>query len=294
MVKLKSHKNTDGTRIVEDSETYNLTHLSPFKEFARGRLIHRDFNAHVFRWSHAAMVLFKNPQREQAAVLDIGCGPDWPLLTTLHSNGSAPAFFMGVDARDVSATAPKLTKTYVKCEQHDITKSLPVPPTSGMFCAKEGKRDVNGTPVDGPEGESTYVKLCGGWDMIVCFEVLEHMPKESGLKLLDNIAAQMGPNTTLLFSTPVFDEKVGMADNHIYEWGYEELKVELEKRFTLKDHFGTFASLRDYTPLMSEAELKLLARLKDYYNSAMVSCLMAPLYPSKARNVLWQLTRSKS
>lgn len=258
-MKMKSHKNPEGIRLTEASETYNLTHLSPFKEFARGRLIHRDFNAHVFRWSHAAMMLFKFPNREQAAVLDIACGPDWPLLTTLHSNGSAPAVFVGCDARDCSPTKPQLTKTDVQFEQHDITKTLPT--------------------------------RASGWDMIVCFEVLEHMPKESGLKLLDNIQQIMGPNTLMLFSTPVFDEKVGMADNHIYEWGYQELKDELEKRFTLENHYGTFASLRDYTPLMTPEELKLLARLKEYYNSAMVACLMAPLYPQKARNVLWQLKR---
>ncbi len=275
-MKMKSHKNPEGVRMTEASETYNLTHLSPFKEFARGRLIHRDFNAHVFRWSHAAMMLFKFPNREQAAVLDIACGPDWPLLTTLHSNGSAPAYFMGVDARDCSGTAPKLTKTEVEFEQHDITKTLPNPPGAVL-------------PVNAETNAEKVTK--NQWDMIVCFEVLEHMPKESGLLLLDNIQRIMGPNTLMLFSTPVFDEKVGMADNHIYEWGYQELKDELEKRFTLENHYGTFASLRDYTPLMTPEELKLLAKLKEYYNSAMVACMMAPLYPHKARNVLWQLKR---
>jgi len=221
------------------------------------------------------MVLFKNPKREQAAVLDIGCGPDWPLLTTLHSNGSAPAYFMGVDARDVSGTAPALKKTEVQASQHDITKTLPNVPATVSFTDESG-------PVSVPKAE---------WDMIVCFEVLEHMPKDSGLKLLDNIAAQMGPNTLMLFSTPVFDANIGMADNHIYEWGYDELKGELESRFALQNHYGTFASLRDYTPLMTPEELKLLVKLKEYYNSAMVACLMAPLYPSKSRNVLWQLAR---
>jgi 2-polyprenyl-3-methyl-5-hydroxy-6-metoxy-1,4-benzoquinol methylase len=279
-MKLKSHKNTDGTRLVEDSETYNLTHLSPFKEFARGRLIHRDFNAHVFRWSHAAMMLFKRPNRETSAVLDIACGPDWPLLTTLHSNGSAPAYFLGVDARDCTKTIPVLSKTTVEFQQHDITKTLPAAPATVT---------VQTVLSENPRQIGTHDEPKGEWDMIVCFEVLEHMPKESGLKLLDKIKEITSPNTLILFSTPVFDENVGMADNHLYEWGYEELKGELESRFTLENHYGTFASLRDYTPLMTPQELNLLAKLKEYYNSAMVSCLMAPLYPHKARNVLWQL-----
>lgn len=267
--KIKSHRNPEGTRIVEEGEHYNLTHLSPFKEFARGRLIHRDFNAHVFRWCHAAMVLHKFKNRETAAVMDVGCGPDWPLLTTLHSNGCAPGYFLGVDARDVSKTAPKMTSTNVQAVVADITKGLP----SGF----------NADPTQNPLP----------WDMIVSFEVLEHMSKESGLKMLDQIKAACSDNTLVLFSTPVFDERVGMAENHIYEWGYKELKDELESRFTLENHYGTFASLRDYVPLMTAEELKVLAKLKEYHNSAIVSCLMAPLYPEKSRNVLWHLRKKK-
>jgi hypothetical protein len=82
-----------------------------------------------------------------------------------------------------------------------------------------------------------------------------------------------------------------MAENHIYEWEYEELKAELETRFVIEEHFGTFASVKDYKDLMTPEEVNLLNRLKEYYNSAMISCLMAPLYPSKSRNVLWKLRK---
>jgi len=263
-MKPKSTKNPDGTRYLEESETYNLTHLSPLKEFARGRLIHRDFDAHVFRWSHAAMMIHKNPKRAEASVLDVACGPDWPQLTVMHSNGCMPGYFKGIDLRDCSTTMPtsKNPDVTIEFEQVDITKQIPQLPPSGK-----------------------------PWDMVVCFEVLEHMPKGSGLKLLDGLQAVMGPNTTMLFSTPVFDPNVGMADNHIYEWGYQELKDELESRFTLENHFGTFASLKDYTHLLSPEEASVLARLKQYYNSALVSCIMAPLFPQASRNVLWQLKK---
>lgn len=286
-MKMKSTKNKEGVRFIEASETYNLTHLSPFKEFSRGRLVHRDFNAHVFRWCHAAMILHKFPNREYSAVLDVGCGPDWSLLTTLHSNGAAPGYFVGVDGRDCSSTRPELKNTRVEFQQHDVTKTLPGPPEQPIqFDLNLGKDK---------EGNDQYKRITfNGWDMIVCFEVLEHMPKGSGLLLLDQLAKVMSQNTLLLFSTPVFDPKVGMADNHIYEWGYDELKGELESRFTLENHYGTFASMRDYTPLMNEAELKLMNKLKEYYNSALVANFMAPLYPHKSRNVLWHLRKKVS
>lgn len=279
-MKPKSTKNPEGTRYIDESETYNLTHLSPLKEFARGRLIHRDFNAHVFRWLYSAKEIFKNSKRDECAVLDIACGPDWPQLTVMHSNGCMPGYYKGIDLRDCSTTMPSSKSAVIEFEQVDITKQLPAPPA--------WNKQIGPTNAD---GTAELKRLGGHWDMIVCFEVLEHMPKASGLKLLDGITAAMSDKTQLVFSTPVFDPHVGMAENHLYEWGYEELKGELESRFTLENHYGTFASLKDYTPLMSAEELKLLAKLKEYYNSAMVASIMAPLYPQASRNVLWSLKK---
>ena len=264
---VKSVQNTEGTR-VEEGNTFNLTHLSPLKEAGRGRFIHRDFNAHLWRANFVAMMLHKHPDRERAAVLDIGCAPDWLLLTCLHSNGCAPGYFKGMDARDCLPTMPSLKSTRVEFEQGDVTVGMP----TGYVIDD-----------DDPYG---CMRL---WDMVVCMEVIEHMSRENGIKLLDNIEAIMQPQTTLIFSTPCFDEKVGMAESHMYEWKYLELKEELEKRFYIEDHFGTFISLKDYVKDMTPEELRLLNRLKSYYNSALVSNMMAPLYPEKSRNCLWVL-----
>ena len=217
------------------------------------------------------MLLYKHPKREETVVLDVGCGTEWPMLTAFHSNGALPGGFMGVDARDCSRQKPNL-KIGVEFQQVDVTKALP-----------------QGYPL--AIVTNTGIPQLRQWDMITCFEVLEHMPKESGLKLLDNLAGITNNQTLTLLSTPCFSEQAGMAENHVYEWKYEELKEELEKRFVVTQHFGTFASLKDYMPLMNEAELKLLARLREYYNTALISCMMAPLYPEKARNCLWHLRR---
>jgi hypothetical protein len=225
------------------------------------------------------MLMHKNPNREKAAVLDIACGPEWPQLTVMHSNGCAPGYYMGVDLRDCRGTMPIMKKTLVGFDQVDVTKGLP-----NAIVARVPDQSVNSET-----GEVVMHEQAIAWDMIVCFEVLEHMPKESGIKLLDNIQSVMTSDTLLLFSTPVFDPGVGMADNHIYEWGYEELKEELSRRFDIVNHYGTFASLKDYVPTMTPEEIKVLEKLKEYYNTAVVSCMMAPLYPQHSRNVLWQL-----
>lgn len=264
----KSKVNTLKTRIQSaEDETFNLTHLTPMKEWARNRSIHRDMNAHCLRWQYAAMVLFKMRNRSNCSVLDIGCSPDWPLLITFHSNASVPGYFLGIDARDCSKGMPVIKHVNARFEQCDVSKGLP--------------KSASSFGENSPEV----------WNMITCFEVIEHMPKDEGIYLLDNIKNVMSDETMLLFSTPCYDEKVGQADNHIYEYAYDELKEELEKRFTIEDCFGTFISQADYVPSLSPDELKMFHRLKQYYNSAWISNIFAVLFPEKSRNCLWVLKR---
>jgi hypothetical protein len=262
-MKPKSVTNPDGVRFTDESETYNLTHLSPGKELMKYRFQHRDFIAHAWRWCHTAQQVLSRKLVGTGYVMDVGCGPEWSQLVALHSNACSPAYFLGMDIRDCSKTMPN-AKSKVEFGQIDVTGKLPT-----------GTLDETG------------VKKT--WDIITCYEVLEHMPKGQGLKLLDNLVSACSNDTLLLFSTPCYNGT--MSDNHIYEWTYEELKQELDQRFTIEDHFGTFASLKDYIPLMKPEELAIISRLKQYYNSAIISCMFAPLYPQAARNVLWQLKK---
>ena len=257
----KSIQNREGTRIESSEEdVFNLTHLSPMKEWARNRCLHRDMNSHNLRWQYVSNYVFKNFKRDTCTILDVGCAPDWNLLVTIHSNGAHPGYYMGIDARDCSRTIPKVSFPTV-FEQVNIVDRLPM----------------------GPENDC--------WNLITFLEVLEHMPKDCGIKVLNNLFNIMDQNSTLIMSTPCYDEKAGMAESHIREWTYSELKEELEVRFTIEDHFGTFISQSSYVSTMSEEELKMFHRLKQYFNSAWISNFYAPLYPDKSRNCLWVLKK---
>ena len=97
----------------------------------------------------------------------------------------------------------------------------------------------------------------------------------------------------MLISTPWYDERVGAAKNHIIdgeigEFTYEELKVLLEKYFTIEKTYGTFASMRDYKPHMNDWQTQMFNSLKEYYDVNLLSNLMAPLFPEHSRNCLWR------
>jgi len=138
------------------------------------------------------------------------------------------------------------------------------------------------------------------WDIITSFETIEHIGKTNADKFLKNIATVMNHKTTFLLSTPCYDEKVGAADNHTYDCGdgngvipqehtYQGLKEILEKYFVIEAHYGTFASIKDYKELLTGWQLEMFNKLKEYYDTNLLSVLMAPFFPAQARNVLWKL-----
>jgi len=242
-------------RLEKDGEkrVSNKTQLYIDNAEERG-IIHRDYIAHCLRWSHIVKWMAKLRRRDEFSVLDIGCG-DFPFLRTLYTNKIKPHYYLGIDARDMNGRQGVEPNFEHEFEQVDFIDHVP---------------------------ECKY----GDWDTIVFLEVIEHVSKESGIKMLENIKTAMGPETVLFISTPCFNGKA--ASNHVYEWEYEELKAQLESMFEIEDHYGTFASQKDLEPHLSEDEKNVYERMKEYYDSNFISVLMAPLYPQHSRNVIYR------
>jgi len=234
---------------------YNKTQLDIEKASERG-ILHRDYIAHCFRWSHV-MKHAKMGMR----LLDVGCGLNTPMAMTFYTNKFRPALYLGLDMRHK-----------FKYTQDDF----PFPyKTQGHWDCTDTMAWVD-----------MYSEFGEEWNMVTCFEVLEHMPKESGLALLENLANYCG-GSQIFLSTPCFNGS--KAANHIYEWGYQELKEQLENDFIIEAHYGTFASQREIKPFMTDSDRSLFDVMHKYYDSNVLSIIFAPKYPSHSRNCIWQL-----
>ena len=225
-------------------------------------IIHRDMIAHCLRWSHVVKRLYEKQSYQTAHILDVGCGKEIPLLKLLYVNKMSPFSYTGVDAGNL-----ELPDFIDKMRAKFIIQLFPH--TDFVF------------------SRSVFQLQNARWTHITCFEVLEHMPKDHGLKLLDAFKESMNPQTTLFLSTPCYNGS--MANNHIYEWEYGELRVELERRFKLVGHWGTFASIRDYESGLSPALTVVFDQLRDYYDTNYLATIFAPLFPAQSRNVLWEV-----
>jgi len=269
---------------------HNKTQLDP-RTYIERQILHRDILAHHLRWTHIAKFWVKI--RGSGNVLDIGCGKGAPLAWALYANKCAPALYVGLEVRTLAKKGDHGTRISADGEKYkDLTALLraegKVPDKT--FMAIIDDCDVtNFEDLSRATGETGYA-----FDVIACFEVLEHMPKADGVKLLDNIASAMrlykdtGVHDPICFlSTPCFNGSA--AGNHIYEWRYEELRKALDERFSIEGIFGTFASQTDIKPAFDKAERIVFDRLRGYYDSNYLATIFAPLHPNKSRNCLWRL-----
>jgi cyclopropane fatty-acyl-phospholipid synthase-like methyltransferase len=246
---------------------YNTTDLDPFRTLAIG-VAHRDQYAHLFRWTH---ILHEAKIGE--IIVDFGCG-NGNMLEVFYRNKFKCKKYIGIDIREKTiASAIEYFKD--KCPYAQFYVEDLVKPTFVDF---------------------TKFKA----DKVISFEVAEHVGKHNIDKFLTNFQKCGHDNATYYLSTPNYDDQVGAAGNHTYDAGdgkgvhpqefeHFELQEILEDYFDIQDKFGTFASIKDYKPLLNDWQKKMFKELSRYYDSNMLSIIMAPFFPENSRNTLWVL-----
>lgn len=244
----------------ERGKSIDKTHLSIDMAEKRG-FIHRDYIAHCLRWSHVMKHLGKKALYKTADILDIGCGKEVPLAKTMYSSRFIPTTgsYTGVDVNRLE---------------------MPEMFSSGKFPIELiGNTDV----CEHRFGSDTF-------EVITCFEVLEHVEPEHSFRMLKRIRELLATGGTAFISTPCYDHNVGAAANHVNEMTFQGLYYLVDRAgLSIQNIYGTFASQRDVEQHMDAAQRKVYDALKEYYDSNYVATLMAPLFPQYSRNCLWEL-----
>lgn len=219
-----------------------------------GKTVNRDYAAHFFRWGFAG-----NFVKPETHILDVGCGPEQQLVKVLLKNlNHVPELYVGIDLNGIRK------KTQIKWTRiHDEFNIL--------------------------ERYQELIDAYGYFDTITCFEVIEHMSKKDGAKLLEALNKLVTNEGRVLISTPVYNG-IHMAANHIHEYGFDEFKESVEKAgFEVVDVFGTFANFKKIRKVATKEELALVAELHKFYTYEVLSNFLAPKYPQVASNCCWVL-----
>jgi SAM-dependent methyltransferase len=250
---------------------YNATDLDPISTFER-HVFHRDQFAHYLRWS---FILRRIGRLER--IVDFGCGKGH-LLETLYRNQHTPEAYFGFDIRTqtISKTAAKFPVPWAKFYAVDLVKAEP----------------------------KTFADMQMNADHVCSFEVAEHIGKQNIHRYLQNFRACGKISATYYLSTPNFDSQVGAAGNHTYdsldgngvqpqEFAHEELQDILQSNgFRIVEKYGTFASIKDYKYLMNEHQKWVFDQLYKYYDSNLISVIMAPMFPEQSRNTMWVMVKA--
>lgn len=226
--------------------------------------LHRDYLAHAFRWSHVVRFLQRSGKYKTARILDVGCGKEVPLAKTMYSSRMIPLDYLGVDVNKLAA--PEMFHT-------------------GKFPLRlMGETDICDIEFTHPDTPR--------FNVVTCFEVLEHVEPAHAVRLLRHLHRLITPDCVAFFSTPCYDPQVGAAANHVNEMTHDVVKCLLEQcGWAINNHWGTFASQRNYWPKLQAKGLEpVFNELYEYYDSNVLACIFAPLFPEQARNCLWEVT----
>lgn len=249
----KKHPRTDrGDREFDTTSLRNSSH---------GRYVHRDYAAHWFRWQHALRFV-----KAGMRVLDIGCGPDQMMTKVLRASQShVPDLYVGVDVQKLPRKSGIAWARVL--DEFDVTRRW-----------KELL-----TKNDAATGQTP-----GPFDVITCFEVLEHMPVDRGRALLKAIKTCLKPAGIALLSTPVYNGR-HMAANHIHEYGFEELRGEITRSGLVLDRVvGTFMTSQAAKRVATPEQRTLLETLHErWYAWDILANFLAPLYPEASSNCCW-------
>lgn len=249
--------------VKRDEREFDTTQL---KLSGHGRTLHRDYSAHFFRWSFARH--FISPKDN---VLEIGCGEEKPLSKILTGGAAASVnHYVGVDLNKLKPSGSQRLKFY-------------------------GETDFTN-----PKSKKQIMDAHGPFDVVVHYEVIEHMQVASGRKLLKACLEALKPGGIMLMSTPAYDGKRHAA-NHIHEYTIPELQKETEKAgFIVEQRFGTFMDIKHLKPRgegmqVMKSENPDLANavgivsgaLSEYFDNDAISNIFGPLFADHARNNLW-------
>ena len=242
-------------------KSIDTTYLSLDLAEERG-LVHRDYIAHCFRWSHVIKLLLKKQSYKTARILDVGCGKEIPFGKSLYSNRLIPEQYIGVDYGPVYQEDLDIVQTGKMLERAQIYER-----TDFMELAQ--KFDP------------------GHFTHIISFEVLEHVEPTHMRNMLKEMQRLLNPDGSIIISTPCWDRK-SCAANHVNEMRYQALgAVFQDLGMGVREVYGTFASISDYADKLDPDVKKLFDDLREYYDSNVLSTILAPLIPSMSRNALW-------
>ena len=145
----------------------------------------------------------------------------------------------------------------------------------------------------------------GLYDFFYTTEVIEHMQAKFIEPWLKRVAALLRPGGLAYVSTPNHDgSRDKLPKDHVYEWGFEELKALLTKYFELVRVDGVFTQLPAFGKAFKDkkqvqyswgayAQPDVVNLIRARFDPHWQRVILAMFYPEVANNCAWTLRKRK-
>jgi SAM-dependent methyltransferase len=141
-------------------------------------------------------------------------------------------------------------------------------------------------------------------DFFYTTEVIEHMERQFVEPWLVEAHRALREGGVAYVSTPNHDgSNDKLPEDHVYEWGYNELFELLDQYFTVEDVVGTFIQLPKFKRAQKEAEEKRghydgwtpeqVRMIRNRFGRQWERVILAMPYPHMSNNCAWTLRKSK-
>lgn len=240
----------------------------------------KDELMHIGRYTNASKIIIDQAKslKRPVRVLDIGCGEMNTIRLLNHSTmckkSEIVEEYIGVDIDSVMAekSMDKYSSTFKTCNCRYIIKDLTIEP----------KLDFDD----------------GYFDVIICFEFLEHINPCFSSDIVKEANRLLNKNGVAIFSTPNSNgSNKNLPEDHFYEYSYEELITKFkENGFAVVDAVGVCINLSKIPKEEQQFLDKLIKRYKSAFgnNTAFMSVAVAPLFnPKNCKNVVYHLRKEK-
>ena len=138
-------------------------------------------------------------------------------------------------------------------------------------------------------------------DLYINTEVLEHIQPRFVPEWLAEANRVLRPGGRAYISTPNGDgSDPVLPKDHIKEWGFQELRDELEKYFVVDNVYGTFAKMRNIKKAVREQSAKegrpnlsieQLEHMENRFGQHWIRVAASTFYPEVSNNCNWILRK---
>jgi SAM-dependent methyltransferase len=132
------------------------------------------------------------------------------------------------------------------------------------------------------------------FDLIVCFEMAEHIKTEFLTPILDEVNRVLSPDGVFLLSTPNIDGAGNskFPKDHIYEYGCKELSKIIENSLCLNSKHGISIALKVVPKELIEEKQEIIDMVYGSFGEAgrnpFTGTVLAPFFPPEyCNNVLY-------